>query len=393
MSTATDHGALRPETPATYYEGLVRVPGFEDAPERCRDMKPVGFCEHGHVLLGRSSCGTRYCPDHWRDWCEDAVINMVARLAAYREARDGWEKRMVHAAASPPPERRYSRRGLWETRSEAYEAMKAAGARGGAVVTHPYRTTEEANRLFESADTPEGMGKWRFIRELVGDLDGDEWQNIQQYVEPSPHYHGLVAAEDLDGSRAPEGWVVENIRSFDPFQYDDPESYQDMVATAYYVLTHGGVQDGRSTTTYFGEVHPNAFDPAEELTVSKWRRIQHEAERAVKGVEEIGEETDGVGTAGPAECPRDDCEAVVRELEQLPAYLNDEEFLSHIRTLKEGRARLARLRGTVAYWEERTDRPPPSARRSKARYLEWLQERGEVFRPEPNQTRLSAVMG
>ena len=314
MSTATDHGKLREETPTTYYEEVVRLPGYGDAPNRCRPMKPVGFCEDGHTILGRSSCGTRYCPDHWRDWLEDAVISLVERLAAYREAQDGWGKRMCHVVASPPPRTRWGVRDLWERRRDAYEALEAAGVRGGAAITHPYRTTREADRLYKQhAENVENSetGKWRFFRDLAADLPGDDWEELKKYTEASPHYHTLAAVEDVDSSAAPDGWVVENIRSFDRFEYDDSESYEDMVRTAYYVLTHGAVQDGRATSTYFGEINPNVFDPEEELTAAKWSRIQMEAERAVKGVAEEQEEEDEAVAHGPEECPRDGCEACV----------------------------------------------------------------------------------
>lgn len=397
MSAGIDHSPVRQETPTTHYEGAVRIPGFRDPPNRCRGLDPVGFCEaRGHVLLGRSSCGTRYCPDHWREWCEGAVISMVARLAAFRESQEGWGKRMVHAVASPPTDRRYSARELWSSRSDSYDVLDEAGVRGGAVVAHPYRTTEEADRLYSEADVDDGTGKWRFLRDLAGDLPGDDWEQLAEYVEPSPHYHVLAAAEDVDGSAAPDSWVVENIRSFDRFRYDDLEAYRDMVATAYYVLTHGAEQQGRATTTYFGDVHPNAFDPSEELTTTKWRHIQRKAEIAVKGHAE--EEEEGGAGAGPEECPRDGCESVVVDVVYLREYLTDddwkEQVVSRARTLHAGHARLARLRGMLAHWECRTDRPPPSAHRSKERMREWLQERGEAFQVEAGQVGLTkAVMG
>lgn len=393
MSVVSDHGQIREETPTTYYDEVLKIPGFGDPPNRCRPMKPVGFCEEGHPVLGRSSCGTRYCPEHWRDWCEEAVINMVARLAAYRESREGWEKRMCHVVASPPARGRWGVRDVWDRRSDAYDVLEQAGVRGGAVITHPYRTTPEADMLYESAETD--AGKWRFLRDLVDDLEGDDWEEMQRYTEASPHYHALAAVEDVDGSRAPGDWVVENIRSFDRFHYQETESYEDMVATAYYVLTHGAVQQGRATTTYFGEVHPNAFDPEEELTAAKWDRIQIEAERAVRGVEEEREEDDALGTHGPEECPVDGCEACVVDVSWLPEYLDDDEFVTRVLSHRDGRQRLAQLRGTIAWWDSRTDRPPPSALTSEPRMLDWLEERGEAFVPEPSQVSLfdQRVMG
>ena len=383
---------LREEAPTTYYEEVVRLPGFGDAPNRCRPMQPVGFCEHGHPILGRSSCGVRYCPDHWRDWCEEAVVNMVARLAAYREVMEGKAKRLLHLVASPDQSKRYGVRGLFETRTDAYDAFEAAGVRGGAVVTHPYRTNERGDALFESALSAgvveEDTGRWEFLR----DVAGDDWDELTEYVEASPHYHSLAAAEDVDGGDAPGDWVVENIRSMKPFHYKDMEAYRDMVATAYYVLTHGAVMDGRATVTYFGDVHPVAFDPEEELTSYRWDVIQSMAEEAVKGT---AEEEEGGISGGPSECPREACEAAVVDLMYLPEYLDDDDFVSAVLSHRDGRARLAQLRGMVAWWESRTDRPPPHAQKSERRLLEWLEERGEAFMPEPSQVSLfdARVMG
>lgn len=386
MAASDDHSRIRTGTPTTFYDGEVRVPGYGDAPNRCRQLTPVGFCDHGHTVLGRSSCGTRYCPDHWRDWCEDAVVSAVARLAAYRQAREGAERRMVHVVASPPQERRYSVRSLWETRSEAYEAFEAAGVRGGVTVTHPFRTNDRGEHLFQTAaehgDLPDGMGRWRFLRETT-----DDWDDMSRYVEAAPHYHSLAAATDVSGEAAPEGWVVKNIRGLEEFHIHDTESYRDMVASFYYILTHGAEQTGRQMTTYFGEVHPAAFDPEEELTTAEWRRIQQEAEKAVKG----DESDEGVSAGGgPEECPQEDCEAVVRDLVYLDEYLDDEDWQAQVRNQPGGPERLAILRGTRAYWSGMCDRPPPAARSTPERFRQWLKRRGQVLAPgssnRPSQT-------
>jgi len=383
MAAATDHGDLRPEPPTTYYEGVVRLPGYDDAPDRCRDLTPVGFCDHGHTILGRSSCGTRYCPDHWRDWCEEAVINMVARLGAYREAQDmGPERRLSHVVASPPQDRRYSERELWDARTDAYDALEAAGVPGGVVVTHPYRTNDRGDELYQTAreagDLDEDTGKWAFLREV-----SEGFEDLTRYIEASPHYHALAPGQDIDGSDAPDGWVVERVRSFDAWHYRDTEAYRDMVATAYYVLTHGAVQDGRATTTYFGEVHPNSFKPEEELTAARWDRIQIEAERAVKETREEYEEEGAGRAAGPEECPREDCEAAVHDVAHLPEFLEDEEWLSSVRCTQNGRKRLARLRGVFIWWDGRSDRPPPSASTSEPKMREWLVNLGAGMKPGP----------
>lgn len=381
MSAAdADHRELRPEPPTTYYDGVVRIPGQESPPNRCRDLSPVGFCEAGHTVLGRSSCGTRYCPDHWRDWVEQATVAMVARLAAYRQAQPmGPEMRLSHVVASPPQDRDYSVRELWETRSDAYDALEAAGVRGGAVVTHPYRTNDRGDELYrtakEAGDLEEGTGKWRFLREVT---EGPE--DMSRYVEASPHYHTLAAGEDIDGAAAPEGWVVERVRSFDTFHPRDTDAYRDMAAAAYYVLTHGGVQEGRATRTTFGEIH--SFDPEEELTAAMWDRIQTEAETAVKSSRK---ESGGAGSGHEEErtCPHEECSEAVHALEELPERMDSDEWRAGLAS-----DRLARLRGTLVYYEGRADRPPPSVVVSEARFREWLEDLGKTHTPSPTQAQL-----
>jgi len=392
-AVATDHDNLRPEPPTTYYDGVVKVPGYGDAPNRCRPMKPVGFCDDGHTVLGRSSCGTRYCPDHWRDWLEDAVVNMVAQLAAYRFAQDmGREKRLSHVVASPPQDRRYSARQMWETRSEAYDALEAAGVRGGVTVTHPYRTNERGDGLFETAvedgDLDDGTGKWRFLRETT-----DGFEDLSRYISAEPHYHALAAGADIDGSDAPDGWVVERIRTFQAFHPRDSEAYEDMVATAYYVLTHGAVQGGRATTTYFGDVH--SFTPSEELTATMWNRIQMEAEKAVKDMEPVEPEEPGETSAGagPETCPVEGCEAPVHDVFHLREFLEDEDWVANVRAVRDGRQRVKRLWGMLYWWVDGGDRPPPGARTSEALLREWLESKGDLFSAAPQQVGLSkAVM-
>lgn len=384
----SDHGDLRPEPPKTYYDDLVRIPGYRESPNRCRPMTPVGFCEDGHTVLGRSSCGTRYCPDHWRDWNEDAVVSMVARFAAYRHAVDGAEKRWHHGVASPPQDRRYSVRELWETRTDAYDALEAAGFRGGAVVTHPYRTSERGDLLFETAvdsgEVEEDTGRWAFLRDLA-----DDWDEMGRYIEAAPHYHVLGAGEDIDGEAAPDDWLVKRIQTAKPFYFRDTEAYRDMVAPAYYVLTHSADQQGRQTTTYFGEVHPASFNPEEELTAAVWSRIQMEAEKAVK---EDPSEEDGGHRAGPEECPCDGCEAAVVDVMHLPEYMDDEDWVAGVRAGREGEARYNRLMGILLWWEGRCDSPPPGAAISETRMLDWLAERGSVLTPDRRQVSLSTAI-
>ena len=79
----------------------------------------------------------------------------------------------------------------------------------------------------------------------------------------------------------------------------------------------------------------------------------------------------------------------------LPEYLDDDDFVSHVVAHRDGRKRLAQLRGMFAWWDTRTDRPPPGALADEQRLLGWLEDQGETFMPEPSQVSLfdERVMG
>jgi hypothetical protein len=283
---------------------------------------------------------------------------------------------------------------MWESRRDSYEALDTAGVRGGPVITHPYRTNDRADQLYgtavESGEIEDDYGKWRFLRESA-----EDWEDLTRYIEAAPHYHVPIApAKDVD----PEGtgdWVIKRIRTMRAFHLRDTESYRDMVASAYYVLTHGAVQQGKQTTTYFGEAHPSAFNPEEALTVAEWSRIQMEAEKAVK---EDPADEDGKGgvSVGPEECPREECEAAVFDLMYLAERLDDEDWVAEVEQFGDGRARIARLRGALAWWDNRTDRPPPSVMSDEERMRNWLEMRGEKFMApvvERQVTLETALMG
>ena len=361
-----DRDERRPEK--TYFEDVVKLPGFGRKPERCQGFRPVGFCEtNGHPVLGQSSCGTRGCPDHWRDWQEESVIAGVARLAAYRHAQDGAGKRMLHVVASPDQDRYWSVDEVWRVRSDAYDVLKKVGARGGCTVTHPYRTSDRGDVLFETAvesgDWEEEEGKWKLLRDA-----SDDWEEMEMYVDAAPHYHGTVGARDFDPDAVPEGWVVKNIGSFDRFHHRDVESYRDMARALWYLGTHAAHQPGRQTRTWFGDLHPASFDPEEELTAAEWSIIQENAEKAVNTKPGGTPIEDGVEAM---ECPEEGCESRVVPIDRLGEYARDEEWTESL----EPRER-ARIRGLRLWIVEDADRPPPGRRGSRESLMTWLEHRG-----------------
>jgi hypothetical protein len=371
-----------PTPDSAYYGATVRIPGVGEPPNRCRGLTPVGFCEAGHVALGRSSCDTRYCPDHYLGWVRDGAASAVARLAAFREAAEGWGKRLLHVVASPEVDRVSTDR-FWKLRSEAQEAVREAGVRGGYAIAHPYRTSDAADELFRAAvqegDLDESTGRWSFLRQLAG---GD-WGKWESFVEAGPHYHFLAACEDFDPEAVPEGWVVKNVRSFSRFEKRDMESYEGMARAAWYLRTHGAAESHRQTATWFGEMHPAVFDPAEELGSVEWEMMQERAASATGLAPE--EMVDGDGEEPEVRCEVDDCGEVVHNIEELRTYTSDASWMRSIPP-----KRRHRLRAVEVWIFEETIIPPPSVRGSEATLREWLYETGKQYLSQSKQSGLGA---
>jgi hypothetical protein len=372
-----------PTPDSAYYGNTVRIPGVGDAPNRCRGLTPVGFCEDGHVALGRSSCDTRYCPDHYLGWVRDGTVGAVERLAAFRHAAEGWGKRLLHVVASPEVDRVSADR-FWSLRSDAQEAVRDAGVRGGYCIAHPYRTSEAAEELFRTAvqegDLDPDVGRWTFLRRLAGG-NWDRWESL---VEAGPHYHFLAACEDFDPEAVPDGWVVKNVRSFSRFDRHNAESFEDMARAAWYLRTHGAAEDFRQTATWFGEMHPASFDPGEELTAAAWDGIQRQAAEAVGvPIEEMRDVE--AGEDAERMCEVEDCEAVLRDIEDLRTFTSD---ASWMRSLPPDRRN--RLRAAEIWLFEETVTPPPSVRSSEEQLREWLLETGRMYLSQSRQTGLKA---
>jgi hypothetical protein len=183
---------------------------------------------------------------------------------------------------------------------------------------------------------------------------------------------------------------VKNIRSLKRFHIRDMTGYRDMARATMYLLSHAAYQpkqlvdDGHApqTVTYWGEVHPNSFNPEEELTAAEWGRIQDMAKRAVttRPGEVVLDEIAGESERMP--CPREGCEGHVVPIDKLRAWLNDDEWLASI-----SRQQRRILVGVDRWLDNLGDRPPPSTNRARIR--EWLEDEGRK-QERYEQSRLSA---
>jgi len=343
------------------FSDVVQLPGFGQPTRTCQQLVPRGVCEAGHIQLATSSCELRRCPDHWREWATRGTEAAVARLAAYRQAQGhDWDRRMVHVVVSPETDVTPTERRLWRWRSEAQQIASDCGLRGGLMVTHPYRTTDELDRLYAQAvagGLPGDHGKWRFARELAG---GD-WRELEQLVDASPHYHVVGPARDVDAEAVAglDGWVVKMIRSLPRHHLRDPEPYEATAGLVWYLRSHAAHQQGRHSVSYFGAVHPATFDPAEALTASEWQQVQQMAGYAVDPPEA---EEDPL-------CACDDCEAPVFEMYELPGRLAQLEWFAPLDDdIKK------QLLGLKLWWVDGMAVPPPAASIDEQAMLAWLEK-------------------
>ena len=344
-----------------YISDFVRLPGQWESREECEEVQPLGFCQDGDPQLGtKRQCGSRKCPMHWNQWRKSAVKAIVKRLAAYRATQEGKGRRLLHTVAAPDPEQRWTIQRFWKTRKKVYELFQEHGGRGGTAIPHGFRPTDEAKGIFGSAvdngfDREKGI--WRFLRGF-----SEDWKDLRNYLDVSPHVHGMVAWEDLDGDKLedelPEGWVIHNVRSLSSFFLDESEvpayyqlddnmkiertkqevvreGYEDMIRLGMYLLSHSAVQipagegiDRKQTVTYFGDVHPNSFDPSEELGEEDLAKIEHTVD-ALVGNGDVALEEEQDDTMAPGDvCQCEDCEQPVYGLEKLADYMARPEWVN-----------------------------------------------------------------
>lgn len=302
------------------------LPGLGDEGAGCGEWAPREFCDAaGHVQLGQHLCGRRSCPRCWNgQWARPRTVSVVQRLAAARYAEpDGIRRRAVHVIVSPAEGSVVSIEDFYRARRKAIDRAKEHGVRGGLIVPHGYRVTDDAKAEFRALldagewDLEADGGIWRWVRENRRD-----WRD-QTYW--SPHFHVLGLAVDVDAGDGAGGWVVKNVKrgdrhSLKPFRLTDESGYEDMAAAARYLLSHATYEaDGsRQVVTWFGALHATNFDPEEALSAGAWEAIKRTAEEVVGGRADRG---DGADSEEPETCPVDGCEGVLHPIWEAGEFL------------------------------------------------------------------------
>jgi hypothetical protein len=323
---------------SVYGENTLAIPGMGESADRCGEWFPKQFCdgEDHHVHLGQHLCGRRTCSRCWSgQWARPRTVNVISRLGAGRYAEpEGIRRRAVHVAISPPEGDVEGPSELFRYRSKAVEKAREHGIRGGVMVAHPWRVTDDAKDEFRELEEFDG-GIWRWVRE-----NKTHWRD---QVHWSPHFHAVGLSTDVKAGTGEDGWVVKNIErngshALEPFHITDGDGYEDMARVVRYLLSHAGVDDDgdRQAVTWFGSLHATNFDPEKELSEGAWSAIQRRSEEIVGSDGDRGEQ-DGDEIDEEA-CPVDGCDGELHPIWDVPAFIDQRgsdlslEALTRLRT-------------------------------------------------------------
>jgi len=346
-----------------YADSALTIPGQAEPPGDCGTWGPREFCAVcGEVEMGPHKCQRRICEDCWLTWRGQRAGAVMERLAGARRAADGAEKRLSHCVASPPEGEVKTLVEFEQAKRKAYALAKEKGIRGGVLIPHGWRPTDEAKRAFRELDEA-GLtdgGIWRWIREHER-----SWRSLAYW---SPHFHILGLGADLDESDpdGDDGWIWSRIDSFERFNLTDEETYRPMFKAASYLLSHGAfeAEEGKQMIRWFGSLANNQFSVDGDLADWEASVIRRNVE-AVTGI--LVE--DGDGPAAERECEEDGCSGALVAIFDAGEYLLDPRWCDEI-----GREQERKLSAAFEWAIGDLD-PPPGMKgpRSREQALEVLE--------------------
>lgn len=300
------------------------LPGFGEEGPRCGEWYAESVCDScAHLSLGTHDCGRRGCPNCWGGWAKRAAVARTVRLQARRlDEPPNYKRQSGHFTYSPGwvPQ---SVEDIKELRREAAETAKEKGLRGFDVVVHPFRTTEEANGLYEAADAD--YGKWAWLRNEH--TERMTFEAADPLIEWSPHAHliGLMSPDMDAGDDESDVWTL--LRTFGAMSGKrDQESHEEVYGAYRYLLSHTGIHEREqfNAVTGYGDLSNTKFHefrPSDGVMSVLEREVEEAAEAS------LGDDEEADGPADPEddeqrECPEDGCEGVLIEVWDIPMYLD-----------------------------------------------------------------------
>jgi len=203
----------------------------------------------------KKSCFRKECPVCYKDWARREAQRAAERLIQGAKLNGYPIGYIRHVIFSPPREKAEEilkdKESFKKARGELIKLMKKCGLKGGMIVFHSYRTTEEA----ELKAKEEGYtSAWDMVRKLP---EGER----ERYLELSPHWH-VNAVGFLVNSREffeETGWVCRILRSL-----KDEEAIEKVVE---YEIGHCDLGEDWNlhAVTWFGIMSYNKVVLEEEL--------------------------------------------------------------------------------------------------------------------------------
>ena len=344
---------------AVYGEQDWSLPGMGDRPSSCGRYYPREFCGVcGEPHFGESRCQNRDCPTCWLPWSGTRAAAICRRLGAARHVEDeGIDKRAVHVVASPPADEVKSKRDFYAMIQRAYELAKEVGIRGGVLIPHGYRLTEDAILEFRTLDFDGGA--WQWVREC-----STHWRDLVRW---SPHCHimGLARSVEPDDVAHPDGWIIERINrqggrsAFAPFRLSQDEGYEDMIRCARYLLSHATYEigAGKQVVRWFGSLAPASFSPEQELSGGALDTIERKSEELTGADPSRSDATSEEDESDT--CERDGCGGELHPIWNAGTALMEKSFCERI-----GREQERRLLAAFE-WAINERKPPPGLQRPR----------------------------
>ena len=188
---------------------------------------------HDRYLVAGTSCGDPCCPICYRTWIHRAADRVGCRIDGFRQFDRYPPKHVILSldkghADLDRLQTMPSHKALQWLRKYFKAKAEYIGLKGGVLVIHPWRTSDEVPRL-------DYKKKWQWVREQGAD-------NFHRYVVFEPHAH--IAGYGYLKTPLPGRFLYKNKGNL--------KTRDDIERWAAYTISHTAVIKGKTAVTYFG---------------------------------------------------------------------------------------------------------------------------------------------
>jgi hypothetical protein len=212
------HGEAYDKCGDFVFKGCLNVDGHKQAVLDIGDVSGKVY-----IKKGTNSCLRASCPVCYEKWAGKEASRIEKRLEAVK-----WAGFAKHVVVSPPlSDWIWVEKDYPKLRRIAYQKAFSVGFKGGSAIFHPFRR------------------KCAYCGSIIDHVEKICLKCGSKLVTWifSPHFHmiGYGFIENTSGEYEVSGWVVKNLGR-----------RESVSATAFYQLSHAGVNDKYHTITWFG---------------------------------------------------------------------------------------------------------------------------------------------